>query len=123
MSTERTNSGGAADDGATPRPWRTPSAHDSEFVADGTAMPVVLDSDGALIADCDIFCLHGGAAPTEAEMTANAALIVAAVNSHGPLLAACKAFLDAHPSDRVGHWPCDCWDKLRDAIALAEGGA
>jgi hypothetical protein len=44
--------------------------------------------------------------------------------AYGPLLAACKAFLYAHPSDRVGHWPCDCWDKLRDAIRQAqEGGA
>jgi hypothetical protein len=111
-------SGGAVDDGATPRPWK-------RGTPEWGKVPIwACDADGQWRRVAQTDDLYDNF-PYEA----NAALIVAAVNSHGALLAACKAARHAFDCDGFGRGNRSCKtcdaaeDQVNAAIALAEGGA
>jgi hypothetical protein len=143
-------SGAAVDDGATPRPWT-----DGDYAVTGPAAAMLLTAKWALEdsgrvpgRDCiEVAQQHGDravalvAGNTPEEARANAALIVAAVNSHDALLAACKGIASQprwpYRSNYRNYWRCEfcgqdeglphiepcAGDALLKAIALAEGGA
>jgi hypothetical protein len=121
----------------TPGPWRLWKKTDKDFVRG-----VVLDQEGNLVADCNIFFFDETAGRSKEECRDNAAFIVRACNCHDELLAACKEFsfipdcggdwcsavtnetdglCGVCKDDKLCRWAYRLELKFKAAIAKAEG--
>lgn len=111
----------------SPKPWKVDLDRDSWS---GPLPPMILDTRGNQIATVEtnerLYTSDSKDRDPNAEAArdkANAAYIVRAVNCYEELVAACEAVLDGKSWDESGLLDLKVFDQIKQAIALAKGGA